>query len=447
MPRPPHSRWKVDAAALFGAEFAHARLSVEVAEPVLIVKANPDGSGKRGALIALDPATGRPLWQSPRTGWDGPCAMSRDDRLACVRIVRDAGAVVNRVSFIDPRSGQDVATATIDTAGWSTITRAGDGFLVVTGEMENIAVPEEVSEDTEMRVALVTSDDIPDQRVRITRFDSHGHLLWTIRPPVNHDQLAVSGTGNLFAMAGRYRGGLAVYRLDTGRALYSTPARPRGADASNLGPDSVIVHRWGFVTSRSTPGRSRVEFFDVDGRKSGDIAGWRVPRQEAFSEQATTAGGDVLPLVSSTDVGMATIRDHVLRWATLAAPSSSVQMLGDEYAAAVREDYSGEFGIRRNWTIFDAHNGARRGTFTTGYGQEYLGFDGTRLLFKGDPAADHRPNHPTLAAYNAQSGHREWRLPSPSTTARWHSTAPYLLLLDDGTPGAGVSSSIARYVP
>ncbi len=102
-------------------------------------------------------------------------------------MARDGAAIVTRVSFVDPDTGDDVATATIPISGSSRIMRAGDGFLVLTVEMENITLPEEIPVDSTLVpvAGFGTDADVPPLQTVITRFDSRGHALWTVRPPLD----------------------------------------------------------------------------------------------------------------------------------------------------------------------------------------------------------------------------------------------------------------------
>lgn len=423
MPTQPDVRWKVDAASLFGSEFTSAGVHVEVAtDDIVLVRASPIALGKPGALLALDPDTGRPRWETPRIGWDNGCAMSRDGRLGCTRLLRERGAVVKRITFIGPHTGADEATATIQTAGSSTITRAGDGFVVLTRKIENIAVPEELSDSVRLRV-VAGVEEPRDEQVTITRFDSQGRQNWTVRPPINQDRLVVSDAGNLFAVGDWSGGGVTVYRLDTGESLFS--AHSRTDDDGHAALTSVVLHPAGFVASSSRPGDYRVEFFDSHGGTTGELAGWRVV-PGSFNNPATTVDGDRLSLTSGAAVGIASIRDHALRWETRTS-GTQLELMSERYAATQSDDYSHGSPGSQTWTLFDAQTGDQQGQFTVGFGQGFIGFDGTRALFDGEPEADQRPNLPSLTSFDAKTGTQVWRLPPPSPTTRWQ------VMAGDGT--------------
>lgn len=437
MPAAPTARWTVDAASLFGNEFRDAGVLVLAADDdMVIVTAIWRGMSKPGAVLALDPDTGRPLWITPRIGWEDRCALSGDGQLACTRLVRVDGAVATRVSFIDPRTGAEETTALIRTAGAATaITGVDDGFLVETNDTENVAIPEELSHSGPHKIEyrLEVIDDPPDRQMTITKFDSQGHQVWSIQPPINHDQAVVSDAGNLFAVSDTTRGDFTIYRLDTGKPVFSR------FDGEGPPPDAeAVLHPSGFVTSRSDPGDYRVEFFDSNGVKTGKLAGWRVvPGQ---FQLITTVDGDEIAVSSGSAVGVASTHDRVVRWDTDMS-KHSLKLLDDRYGAIESDDYTQ--GRTGTWTVFDAQTGDQQGRSSIGYGQRYLGFDGTRMLFDGEPTADHRPNIPILSAYDVETGGQSWRLPAPTNTAQWQITGPYLLLIDY-TPEF-ISRSITRY--
>lgn len=437
MPAAPTARWTVDAASLFGSEFRDAGLSAVAAnDDVVIVRAIRREIGRPGALLALDPDTGRPLWDTPRIGWDDGCALSGDGQLACTRRVRVDGAVATRVSFIDPRTGAEETTARIPTDGSvTTLTGVGDGFLVETNDVENIVIPEELShsapEKIEYRLEVV--DDPPDRQMTITKFDSQGHHGWSAQPPINQERPVVSDAGNLFAVNDTTRGGFTIYRLDTGKAVFS-----HANSGGGVLPDAVVLHPSGFVTSRSDPGDYRLEFFDSHGEKTSELGGWRVVPGEF--ERVTAVDGDEIAVSSGSAVGVASTRERAVRWET-GMSKHSLELLDDRYVAIESDDYAQ--GFTGTWTVFDAQTGDQQGQSTIGYGQRYLGFDGTRMLFDGEPTANNRPNIPMLSAYDVETGGQSWRLPAPTKTAQWQVTGPYLLLIDY-TPDF-ISSSITRY--
>ena len=437
MPTAPKALWTVDAAALFGNEFRDAGVNMLAADDdMVIVKASQVAIRKPIGIQALDPDTGRPLWGTPRTGWDDWCALSGDGQLACTRLVRVDGAVATRVSFLDPRTGAEKTTALIRASGTVTALRGvGDGFLVEMNDTKNVVVPEELPpidpEKIEYRLERV--DDPPDRQMTITKFDSQGQQAWSIQPPVNQERAVVSEAGNLFAVSDTTGGGVTIYRLDTGKAVFS-----RTDSESGTPSDAAVLHPSGFVTSRSEPGDYRVEFFDADGSRTGELKGWRVV--PGTFQRITTVDGDDLAVSSGSAVGVASIRDRAMRWDT-GMSKHSLELLDDRYVAIESDDYAQ--GRTGTWTVFDAHTGEQQGQPTIGYGQGYLGFDGTRLLFDGEPTANHRPNVPILSAYDAETGRQSWRLPAPTDTAYWQVTGPYLLLIDY-TPDA-ISRSIARY--
>lgn len=439
MPTAPTARWTVNAEPLFGSEFRDAGLSAVAAnDDVVIVRAIRREIGRPGALLALDPDTGRPLWDTPRIGWDDGCALSGGGQLACARRVRVEGAVATRVSFIDPRTGAEETTALIPTAGSvTTLTGVGDGFLVETNDVENVVIPEELShsdpEKVEYRLEVV--DDPPDLQMTITKFDSQGHQEWSAQPPINQDRPVVSDAGNLFAVSDTTRGGFTIYRLDTGEAVFSHTNSGGGAR-----PDAAVLHPAGFVTSRSDPGVYRLEFFDSHGEKTSELAGWRVVPGDF--ERVTTVDGDEIAVSSGSTVGVASTRERAVRWDT-GMSKHSLELLDDRYAAIESDDYAQ--GFTGAWTVFDAQTGVQRGRFTIGYGQRYLGFDGTRILFDGEPTANNRPNIPILTAYDARTGRQSWRLPAPTNTAQWQVTGPYLLLID--YTADFISRSITRFAP
>lgn len=438
MPAAPEARWTVDAASLFGNEFRDAGVYVLAAdEDVVIVQAFHKSIGKPRAIQALNPDTGRPLWGTPRTGWDGPCALSRDGQLACTRLVRVNGAVHTRVSFIDPRIGADTTTSLVHTAGAATALRGiGDGFLVETNDTENVVIPEELppSDPSKIEYRLERVVDPPDRQMTITKFDSQGRQAWSTQPPINHDQSVISEAANLFAVTDTTRGDFTIYRLDTGTRVFSR------FDSEDPPPDAAVLHPSGFVTSRSDPGDYRIEFFDADGARTGELAGWRVVPGDF--ERVTAVDGDETAVSSGSAVGVASIRDRVMRWDT-GMSKHSLELLDDRYAAIESDDYAQ--GFTGTWTVFDAQTGDQQGQATIGYGQRYLGFDGTRLLFDGEPTANDRPNIPILSAYDATTGKQSWRIPAPTDTAQWQVTGPYLLLID--YTADFISRSITRYAP
>lgn len=438
MPTAPQVRWTAHAASLFGNEFRDAGMYVLAADDdVVIVKATQTAIGKPRALQALDPDTGRPLWDTPRIGWDEWCALSGDKQLACTRLVRVDGAVATRVSFLNPQTGAEKTTALIRTAGSATaLTGVDDGFLVETNDMENVVIPEELppSDPQKVEYRLEVIDNPPDRQMTITKFDSQGHQIWSIQPPINHDRAAVSDAGNLFAVTDTTRGDFTIYRLDTGKPVFSR------TDSEGQPPDATVLHPSGFVTSRSEPGDYRIEFFDSNGARTGELAGWRVIPGDF--ERVTAVDGDELAVSSGSAVGVASIRDRAMRWDT-GISKHSLDLLDDRYVAIESDDYAQ--GRTGTWTVFDAQTGAQRGAATIGYGQRYLGFDGTRLLFDGEPTANHRPNVPILSAYDAETGRQSWWLPAPTDTAQWQAIAPYVFLIDY-TPDF-ISRSIARYSP
>lgn len=438
MPTAPEARWTVNAASVFGNEFRDAGVYILAADhDAVIVKATQTAIGKPSALQALDPDTGRPLWGTPRIGWDDWCALSGAGQLACTRRVRADGSVANRMSFINPRTGAEEATALIRTAGSVTaLTGVEDGFLVETNDIESVVIPEEFSDsDPEVEYRLEVIDDPPDRQMTITKFDSQCHQAWSIQPPINHDRAVVSDAGNLFAVSDTTRGDFTVYQLDTGKRVFS-----RFDSESGTPPDAAVLHPSGFVTSRSDPGDNRIEFFDADGARTGELAGWRVVPGDF--QQITTVDDDELAVSSGSAVGIASIRDRAMRWDT-GMSKHSLELLDDRYVAIESDNYAQ--GRTGTWTVLDAQTGEQQGQATIGYGQRYLGFDGTRLLFDGEPTANHRPNLPILSAYDAKTGKQSWRLPAPTDTAQWQVTGPYLLLIDY-TPDF-VSRSIARYAP
>lgn len=439
MPTAPEMRWTADAGSLFGNEFRDAGVVVPAADDdVVIVQATQTAIGKPSALQALDPDTGRPLWDTPRIGWDDGCALSGDGQLACTRRVRVDGAVATRVSFLDPRTGTEETTALIRTAGSvTTLTGVGDGFLVETNDIKNVVIPEELSASGPPKVEyrLEVVDDPPDRQMTITKFDSQGHQAWSTQPPINQARPVVSNAGNLFAVSDTTRGGFTIYRLDTRKAVFA-----RTDSESGTPPDAAVLHPSGFVTSRSDPGDYRLEFFDSNGARTGELAGWRVVPGDF--ERVTAVDGDEIAVSSGSAVGVASTRERAMRWDT-GMSKHSLELLDDRYAAVESDDYAQ--GRTGTWTVFDAQTGDQQGQATIGYGQRYLGFDGTRLLFDGDPTANHRPNVPILSAYDAETGRQSWRLPAPTDTAQWQVTGPYLLLID--YTADFISRSVTRYAP
>ncbi len=443
LPTLPEVRWKVDAASSFGREFRDAYVRVIAADDTAVIVTATPRLGKQGALLAVDPNTGRPLWNAPRMGWDSECAISHDGRLACTRQVLDEGAVATRVSFIDPGTGKDETTATIRADGWSTIKRAGDGFLVETDGTENIAVFEEISESEaqrlELRIERVT--DPPDRQKSVTKFDSRGHQSWSIAPPLNHGESVVSEAGNLFAVQDSSHGGFVVYRLDTGKSVFTAPRRT--ADGSGPTTYSVVLHPSGFVTSSgSSSADHRVEFFDADGTRTGDLPGWRVTTGEL--DRVMTIDGDDIPLSSGSVVGVGSIADHTVRWDTDKS-RSTLELLDGRYAVAPSDRNYG-IGVpqeNQTWTVFDTRTGDQRGESIVESRQDLFGFDGTRMLFMGDANSDQWSDLDSLTAYDVETGGEAWRLSAPTDNAFWQVTGPYLLLSENGTDA--VPGSIARY--
>lgn len=437
LPTAPQARWTADAASLFGNEFRDAGVYMLAAdEDMVIVKASRIGIGKPIGIQALDPDTGRPLWVTPRTGWDDWCALSRGGQLACTRLVRVDGAVATRVSFIDPRTGADTTTALIRASGTATaLMGVDDGFLVEMNDTDNVVVPEELppSDPEKIEYRLEVVDDPPDRQMTITKFDSQGRQAWSIQPPVNQERAVISEAASLFAVSDTTRGGFTIYRLDTGKPVFS-----RFGSEGGPPPDAAVLHPSGFVTSRSDPGGYRIEFFDVDGARTGELAGWRVVA--GTFQQVAVVDGDELAVSSGSAVGVASIRDRAMRWDT-GMSRRSLELLDDRYVVVESDDYAQ--GFTGTWTVFDAQTGDQHGQPTIGYGQGYLGFDGTRLLFDGEPTADHRPNIPILSAYDAVTGKQSWRIPAPTDTAQWQVTGPYLLLID--YTADFISRSITRY--
>lgn len=430
----PDARWRVDAASLFGKDFGDASVSVEAADDHLLVRASRNRLGRPSAVIAIDPDTGRPLWRAPRIGWENSCAISRDKRLACTRTARVGSAIVTRVSFVDPDTGDDLGTATIPIPGFSRILRAGNGFLVLTVEMENIALPEEIPADAKLvSVArLVTADDIPPQQTVITRFDSRGRALWTVRPPLDEGQPVVTEAGNLLAVSG-FRHGATVMRLDSGRLLHSVDDR-----------EAVVIHPSGFVTSGlAGTGRDTTEFYDADGVRTGEISGWRISSGDGAADPVQTINGDIIPVETNTTIGLASTVGTDVRW-TRPSQRSSPLVLGDRYVVTVVDEFSEDLSNTRKWTVLDARSGSRISGFTAGFGQGFVGFDGARLILGGEADADQRPSNPALSAYDIRTGARLWHLPAPRTTAHWQVVAGHLLLVDDGVE-AGTRSSIVGY--
>ncbi|GAB23915.1 hypothetical protein GOPIP_059_01050 [Gordonia polyisoprenivorans NBRC 16320 = JCM 10675] len=434
MAAPPEARWSVDAASLFGKDFDDASVSVEAADDHLLVRVSRNRLGRPSAVLAIDPDTGRPLWRAPRIGWENSCAISRDKRLACTRMARDGAAIVTRVSFVDPDTGDDVATATIPISGSSRIMRAGDGFLVLTVEMENITLPEEIPVDSTLVpvAGFGTDADVPPLQTVITRFDSRGHALWTVRPPLDQGQPVVSEAANLVALSG-FRGGVTVLRLDSGRLLHSADGR-----------EAVVIHRSGFVTSGLPgAGRDTIDFFDADGVRTGEISGWRISSGDSAAGPVQAINADFISVESNTTIGLASGAGADLRW-TRPSQGSSLQMLGDRYVVTVVDEFSEDLSSTRRWTVLDARSGSRISGFTAGFGQGFVGFDGVRMILGGEADADQRPSSPALGAYDIRTGAQRWHLPAPNTAAHWQVVAGHLLLIDDGVD-AGTRSSIVGY--
>lgn len=466
MAAPPEMQWQVDAAGIFGPDFAGARLSVQDAsDDLVILTATAPEIGMRSGLIALDPETGEPVWQKPRIGWEGPCALSTDtpdddQRLACLQLIREDGVVATRVSFIDPRTGADLSTDTIRVEGSSFIEGNDGGFIVTTREMENLSVPEDFVDVAEVDIEFFTttyaSDQIPDAQVTVTGFDSGGRKMWTVRPPVNHDQLDASPGGDTFAVRGSLsRGGLSIYRSDSGRVLYSTPTPQPGE--GQLSAQTAVLHPDGFVIGQPRRyGDGRIEFFDADGVRVGELDGWNLVERQPFGEPVTLVDGDAVPLSSARGVAIASAREGLVRWesrpspppeteAATPLPPPAMSMLDGPLALRGQEQLpTGSADHRTTWTAFDVRTGIPRGEFSTDFGRYLIGSVGSRVYFEGE-AGDRSPTVSLLSAFDAYMGAQLWQLAPRSHTARWELISSHLFLIDDGAPEGGGPRSIARY--
>ncbi|PWD42185.1 hypothetical protein ACN93_15465 [Gordonia paraffinivorans] len=416
LPGPPGRKWEVTADSVFG-----SGSQVGDSAPVLylipfdandrmIVAAGLPGLGDPAAVIALDPASGKPLWPGASEFRANGCALSRDDKLACVQTTDD-DEKATEVAFLDAGSGKVTGTASAE-FGNGRIDRAGDGFLVTTAVYQK---------DDEGRTTKTET---------LTRFDSAGGKLWSQTLPADYSHAAVSEAGNV-VVAGDDRTGVRAMTLPTGEILYDSaddPAtKPKDETPSSGVRLGVAATGTGFAVSVTDYPRRTLRLFNSYGVQTAELK--------------DVAVADIWPVATETDliavegedksdndiVGAVSSGQKKLLWSADAYHGHDIELLGGRYVAMQRlADPQGY-----EWTFFDATTGEPGPPILMSIYQRFDAFDGNRLIFEGDARRD-EPGPPAFTAYDPKTGRPVWRLKETRSAdeVNVRIVGPYLFVLD-----------------
>lgn len=389
LPTGPATRWRVDAPALFGPQDNTATLGALAATPDVIIAGGmqvAESAGWRTAhgdnrIMAVGPDDGHSLWADPSEFIAYSCAFSRDARLACVN--NDGGPACT-IAFLDPQSGRILSTQETTVPGdladpaVVTIRRAGDGFLVVS---QRIRVE-------------------GDQQSGVFWFSSDGTRGWTHTPPPGIGWVKLSEAGNVVTVSD-YDRGVQIYALDTGELLYDATDDLRKAG----GPTSIYVvpNAAGFAISTGLRDHSQLALFDSHGVRRKVMTGWWLPHLAEGTE------GDRIVLLGEDNyrdvLGLLSASTNRVLWQSTVPPVYQGPVLvGNDHVAVAAHAEAGH-----RWTVYDATSGETHGSFDTSIYMEMRGFDGQRLVFRGQQAQGQR-GPADYTAFDAASGARVWRL-------------------------------------
>ncbi len=379
----PNPLWRVDAHALFGPQTSPKYLmTVAADEKIAVVEAQSDDPNLNGAIMAVDPQTGKALWPAPSGFQTSKCAISRDGRIGCVQYT-DRSEKHAVLGIIDPATGNLISSKPINSPGYAAIERAGDGFLIPTSAY---------------------SADISDKTITLNWFSSDGARSWTRQAATNLDNPELSEAGNVVVLAS-YNDGAQAFGLDSGQLLYDGAADLKRAegDGTHSATIQIIASAEGFAVSLadSSGQNDHVTMFDRLGIQRRVLDGWQLP----FIPDATE--GDVIPVYRAVDnddiAGAYSLADGKLLWQQGGLDydgGNNLKLVGSDYVMYYNR---GGLGDSQDWTVLDAHTGQKVGSLQASIYMDYSGFDGSRIYLTGDMAAS-EPGPGAISAYDPKHG-------------------------------------------
>jgi hypothetical protein len=387
----PDPVWRADAHALFGPDVNPKYLmTVAADEKMAVVEAQTSDPNLNGAIMAVDPKSGKPLWQAHSTFQTHGCAISRDGRIGCIQYT-DRSQKSAVLGIIDPANGHLLSTKPITSPGYADVQRAGDGFLVPTSAY---------------------SSDVSDKTITLNWYSSDGARSWTRTAATNLDDPRLSEAGNVIVLS-KYDEGAQAFGLDSGQLLYDGVAelkQARGSDDSVSTTMQIIAEAEGFAVSLddSSGKHDQVRMFDRLGIQRRVLDGWKLP----FSPDATE--GDVIPVHRAVDsrdyfAGAYSLSEKKIRWQQGGLEYDSgdkLRLVGSKYLMYDEHTLGGD---GQTWTVLDATTGRKVGTLAGSIYMDYSGFDGSRIYFTGDMSAG-EPGPGAISAYDPAHGETPvWR--------------------------------------
>lgn len=380
LPTEPAEQWRVDTGELFGTQAGVQYLmAVAATEDEVIVAGQPPNFAL-ATLTALTP-DGQPLWDRPSDFLGHECAFSATEALACLTYDKNDDTAPRGIGFLDPQNGEVLRTEEIDAPGWPDIQRAGDGFLVSSSSYPGGAGDGSVQET-------------------LTWFSSGGDETWTHTPPPGVDSVELSETGGVVAVT-KYDVGAQVLDLRSGELLYD--AADDLAAMGDGGSVWIVPHAAGFVVGLTTPtgeDGNRAVFYNSTGSDVDEWAGWTT----VFLAPATEGNRVALSNNDDNKLAVVSVGDRETLWEQDDVDMfDNVEFIADRYVAVVTDPITDA-----TWTVYDAESGDRESDFEVTIHQSFRGFDGTRLIFEGDPSGD-EPGPGGMTAFDVSTGKSEWR--------------------------------------
>lgn len=393
LPAQPQRRWEVDADALFGKTRSIKYMMVRAAdEDMAVVAGVPEDQGP-APIMAVDTEGGAPLWKEPSLVPVQWCAISRDKKLACLRNGQTATSS-SQVAFLDPATGKELRTITIDAPGTAKMSRAGDGFVVWTSEYD------EISKSSQATIAWMSSD---------------GSKQWTRKPRVEEDDVTLSEAGNVLAVRDN-QDSVSMYQLDTGAVLYDSAGdqkvfKEEADKRSRIGEVNVYVsaipHAGGFAVSFRSIYSSVVKFYDNNGIHLQDVKDIQLPSY-ADGTEGTAVVFQREDRGSNYTSGVISATTFSVVWEASSdfTYSTDIEMVAGTFV--VESDYDDD---QKKWQIYRLSDGTKLGSLTTSIYQKIVGSDGERIVYEGDRTSE-EPGPGALTGYDSATGREVWRVKS-----------------------------------
>ena len=392
MPSQPERRWEVDADSVFGTRSIKYMMVRAADDEMAIVAGVPEDEGP-APIMAVDAEDGKPLWKEPSLVPEQWCAISRDKKLACLRNGRSSTSS-SQVAFLDPATGKELRTITIDAAGTAKMSRAGDGFVVWTSKYD------EKGTTNQATIAWMSSD---------------GSRQWTRKPSAGEDDITMSEAGNVLAVRDSQKS-VTMYQLDTGAVLYDSAGDKEAFNAeankkSRIGDVDVYVsaipHAGGFAVSFRSIYTSVVKFYDNNGIHQQDVKDIQLPGYADGSE-GTAVVFQREDRGSNYTTGVISSTDYSIVWEGSSdfAYSTDVETVAGTFV--VESDYDDN---QKKWQIYRMSDGTKLGSVTTSIYQDIVGSDGERIVFEGDRSSD-EPGPGAMTGYDSATGQEVWRVKS-----------------------------------